>query len=252
MLKILFVEDDVDSIRLVRKLIKDREIAETEVSGFEEAENRIVEYRPDIVILDIFNGLPAEGVARGLRTRKFIWNRHFCPIVVYSAEPDVHDNKHEPHPFVEGVKKGAGSPKKVLAVLDKFRPHIDALNKAEESIRNSFFYAMRDVAPYAHQAFSDDDKKRLETIIRSGRRRLAALMDEPLEDTGHLASWEQYLFPPISEHILLGDILREKEGSADEPASFRVVLTPSCDLAVSGNAPNPKVGKSFGCKMLFN
>ena len=40
---------------------------------------------------------------------------------------------------------------------------------------------MREVAPYAFDAFPDD-KQRIETIKRSGRRRLAALMDEPLPD----------------------------------------------------------------------
>ena len=65
---------------------------------------------------------------------------------------------------------------------------------------------MREVAPYAFDAFPDNQQRieRIETIKRSGRRRLAALMDEPLPDGTVLASWEQYLFPPVSDDILLG------------------------------------------------
>ena len=45
-----------------------------------------------------------------------------------------------------------------------------------------------------------------------------------------LAGWEQYLFPPVSDDILLGDVLKDAEGKDDDPTLFRVVLTPSCDL----------------------
>ena len=159
--------------------------------------------------------------------------------MVYSAQPDIHDDNHDPHPFVISIRKGAGSPQKVLKALDELRPQIDALNKAEESVRHSFSCAMRDVAPYAFEAFSDDEH-RIEVIKRSGRRRLAALMDELSMDGTALASWEQYLFPPVCGDTQLGDVLRKKEGGSNDPASFRVVLTPSCDLVRSGNR-QPKV-----------
>ena len=236
MLKLLFIEDEPDAVKPVINLIN-REKADmrNEVSEFKDVEDKIASYRPDIVILDLLTGGDsADPKPGGLNTRDFIWNEHryFCPIVVYSASPDFHDNVYEPHPFVISIQKGAGSPQEVLQALDDLRPHVEALKEAEEYVREFFFRAMREVAPYAFKAFPDN-QQRIETIMRSGRRRLAALMDEPLPDGTLLAGWEQYLFPPVSVDILLSDVLRKKEGSDKDPASFLVVLTPSCDLVRS-------------------
>ena len=221
MLKLLFIEDEPDAVKPVQNLIK-REKADMqfEVSGFTDAEDKIASLRPDIVILDLLvGGASTEPEPEGLNIRDFIWNKHFCPIVVYTAQPDIHDDNHDPHPFVICIRKGAGSPQKVLNALEELRPQIDALNKAEESVRHSFSYAMRDVAPYAFEAFSDVEH-RIEVIKRSGRRRLAALMDELSMDGTALASWEQYLFPPVCGDTQLGDVLRKREGQATPPLRF--------------------------------
>jgi len=61
---------------------------------------------------------------------------------------------------------------------------------------------------------------------------------EDLEGNYLAASWGQYISPPISTNIKLGDILKKSDGKSDDPGSFRVVLTPSCDLvATSGRKP---------------
>lgn len=260
MLKLLFIEDDKESIEDTLDLIK-REIENVchEVSKFEDDKYKISSFRPDIVILDLRDGGASQEAweRRGLKTRDFIWDQHFCPIVIYSALPEIYDDEYEPHPFVESIQKGRGSPQKVLDAICKLRPHVDALKEAESDIRYSFSHAMRDVAPYAFESFSDSDE-RMETIKRSGRRRLAALMDERSlsSDETTLASWEQYLCPPVCENIQLGDILRSADKTDKNedpvPALFRVVLTPSCDLVASGSrkpkAPNVLVAKCCSVK----
>ena len=242
MLKLLFIEDDQGSIKPVLDFIERRkENVSCEVSEFESAKDRIASSRPDIVILDLLvGGTPPEAERpEGFKIRDFIWSQHFCPIVIYSARSGVHDEEYESHPFVKSIQKRRGSPQKVLDAVDELRPHVAALKGAESDIRRSFSCAMRDVAPYAFEAFTDTER-RMETIKRSGRRRLAALMDELSLDGTTLASWEQYLCPPVCEDIQLSDILRKNDTTGDDPVSFRVVLTPSCDLVASGNR-SPKV-----------
>ena len=248
MLKLLFIEDEPDAVTPVQNLItREKADMQFEISGFEDAEDKIASFRPDIVVLDLLvSTVSTEQEPGGLNTRDFIWNKHFCPIVVYSAQPNIHDDTYEQHPFVKSIQKGRGSPRKVLKALDELRPQIDALKKAEESVRHSFSCAMRDVAPYAFEAFSDDEQ-RIEVIKRSGRRRLAALMDELSIDGTTLASWEQYLCPPVCGDTQLGDVLRKKGGTSNAPASFRVVLTPSCDLVISGGR-QPKVSNVLVAK----
>ncbi len=234
MLKLLFIEDEPSDVEPVVKLIE-REQADMqyEVSGFDEAEDKIASFRPDIVILDLLvGGASPEPEPEGLNTRDFIWNQHFCPIVIYSAMPDIHDERYESHPFVKSVQKGRDSPRKVLEALGDLLPQVEALHGAEEHIQQSFALAMRDVAPNAFRFF-DDAERRNDVILRAGRRRVAALMDDLSARGDRLASWEQYLSPPIGPNIQLGDILMKSDGEKNDPASFRLVLTPSCDLVVS-------------------
>ena len=234
MLQLLFIEDDPSAVVSVQRLI-DRKHPDMryEVSGFGEAEKKIALIRPDIVVLDLLVGSPSDLEPEGLNTRKFIWKNHFCPIVVYSARPDIHDDKHKTHPFIKSIQKGRGSPQRVLKALQELRPHVEALRGAEEHILQSFAFAMRDVAPDAFRFF-DDAERRNDVILRAGRRRVAALMDDLSARQDCLAPWEQYLSPPIAPNIKLGDILRKADGEYDDPASFRLVLTPSCDLVASG------------------
>ena len=249
MLKLLFIEDDQESIKPVLNFIeKKKENVSCEVSEFESAKDRIASFRPDIVVLDLLVGstLPEDKSPEGFKTRDFIWSQHFCPIVIYSARSGIYDEEYESHPFVKSIQKRRDTEQKVLDAICELLPHVDALKEAESDIRNSFSCAMRDVAPYAFEAFADTDK-RMETIKRSGRRRLAALMDELSLDGTTLASWEQYLCPPVCDSTQLGDILRKVDEANDDPASFRVVLTPSCDLVSSGNR-DPKVSNVLVAK----
>lgn len=243
MLKLLFVEDEPDVVEPIQHLIHRTQRSsefEIKITEFQDAESEIVSFSPDVVILDLLvRGASAEPENQGQHTLDFIWNTHFCPVVVYATEPAMCSDEYRKHPFVATVKKGSRSPHALLKELDAFRPQIDALKMAEGLVRRSFAEAMREVAPYAFEAFSDA-ARRTQTITRSGRRRLAALMDEAATDGAPLESWEQYLFPPVRDDIQLGDVLREKTKSGDDPTSFRVVLTPSCDL-VQGATRRPKV-----------
>ena len=158
---------------------------------------------------------------------------------MYAADPDLLES--EKHEFVKKVKKGSGSEHEVLGSIRHFLPHIEVLQKTEDEIRQRLSEAMREVAPHAFETFSDS-VERQDAVLRAGRRRVAAMMDEPPEGS-KLAAWECYLHPPVSEDMLLGDILMGKDGNITEPISFRVVLTPSCDLAHRPKVRNVLVAK---------
>ena len=233
MLKILFVEDEADAIEDILELIQEEEQEFTCcITGFSEFESIIKTIRPEIVVLDLWEGNPLENNNKGLEKLNFIWKKQFCPVVVHSANPEISEEFN--NPFVREIKKGQKSPQEVLAAILELLPHVQALKGAEEYIRDSFSTAVREVAPAAF-GFFENIEERNDAILRAGRRRLAAMMDENLEEGRMLASWEQYLCPPVTKDILLGDILRKADEDDTDPASFRLVLTPSCDLASSEN-----------------
>ena len=135
------------------------------------------------------------------------------------------------------MQKGRDSVSVLMETIQNLRPHVEALREAKLHIRHQFARALRDVSPYAFKSFKSKAEIS-EAIIRSGRRRLAALMD--IQPGQALAPWEHYLCPPLADSIQLGDLLMLSDGSNEDPTVFRVVLTPSCDLEVSGERA-PKV-----------
>jgi len=237
-LKILAVEDEPLSVETIRKELVSLGYDWT-ICNFSEAQAKIAEISPDIIILDLILQTESKGEPKAVGVDLFanyIWKEKFCPVAVYSAQPQELECKH---PFVGNVSKGMGSEKELIKVIKNFIPHIELLRKVEENVRQSFALAMRNVAPLAFSATSDSVKQ-TELIDRSGRRYLAAYMDESVH--GCLFCWEQYILPPISKDVLLGDIIMENGMAKDDPASFRVVLTPSCDMVKThGRTPTQKV-----------
>ena len=243
MIRILFIEDDRPSIEnALERCEEGMENPVIKVCGFEDASDKLRAFRPDVVILDILRGSSSEGDEAGKTAYAFIWDSQFCPIVFYSAEPDREETEH---PFVAKVQKGSGSEEEVLQAVWEFLPHIQALQRTEDQVRQRLSEAMREVAPLAFRSF-EDAAKREEIITRSGRRRVAAMLDEPTGGEAALASWECYIYPPVAPHTLLGDIL-QADGSSSAPESFRIVLTPSCDMVRSEGQP-PKVQEVLAAK----
>ena len=244
MLRFLFVDDqlhdDSSSASIAARKLEETGKYDIVRADFADAEQKIKDVAPDLVILDLQEESESGDQSfAGNNTCEWIWENRFCPIVVYSAFPDEFPEAHKDHPFVEIVKKGMKGVEHLKESIDRLKPHIESIREAERSIRKEFSVAMREIAPYAFKAFSDSEQRK-ETIKRSGRRRLAALMDGLSSDGIKLSSWEQYLYPPVCSDIQLGDIIRKADGDVDDPNSFRVVLTPSCDLVASGGR-KPKV-----------
>ena len=228
-MKVLLVDDDRNAMEPLKEELSDVEDITPEWTDFSETESRIKALRPDVIILDLFVGRPQDGQAAGADTLAAIWRDHFCPVIVYSANPSIidEDDLYGGHPFIKAIKKGSGSEQKALEAIREFQPVADRLKSVQEEAWKAFSIALRDVSRYVP---SNDDA--VAVIDRAARRRLAALLDDTATAGRKLDAWEQYVFPPVSSDIQLGDVLKLKEGK-QEPHNYRVVLTPSCDLVRS-------------------
>ena len=239
MTNVMFIENSTQAIEDARQLIEEG-IADPvfNISGFEVAQANIGSFEPDIVVLDL-EGVPDSPTFEGFNVRDFIWDHRFCPIVIYSAFVEDYEAAYDPHPLIKTVAKGSGSPERVLDAVQELLPVVTAVRTTREQVDQRFWESMKAIAPVALRTV-DPPSNLIEVIIRSGRRRVAAMMDIPVRNEAPLASWEQYLYPPVSPDLELGDVLRIAPGRVDDPTSFRVTLTPSCDMVSSGNR-TPKV-----------
>ena len=240
-MRVLFVEDDEPTVEDARKLLCEQG-HECDVTGFKQSEEHIAGFDPDVIVLDLLQGPPQDRDTPGNKVFDDVWKQQFCPIIVYSAEPSLLEFGEASHPFVTRVKKGLGSPRKLAESIEEVRPYAQGLRSTIAYVRRELSRVFRDMAPDVFTQFNDE-KERQTVLTRSGRRRLAALMDGP-PDGGHemLKPWEHYLCPPLSADLQLGDVLRATGKSKTDPHSFRVVLTPSCDL-VRSNDRLPKVAE---------
>lgn len=236
-MKLLLVDDDSDSIESLRDLIeKDPRNEVVYEKNFEEAKERIERDRPDVVVLDRIKGNLNDRIDKGSEILTFIlekyWKKHFCPVIVYSAvakQMEDEEGKYNKDPFIHYVNKGSGSDEEVMKKLAEIEPHISILKEVERYVHETFSSVMTKVAPYVFKEYKDEDK-RVDVLKRAARRRLAAQMDELSSESYKLAPWEQYISPPISDKIYLGDILKKRDCEDNAPSAFRIVLTPSCDL----------------------
>ena len=251
-LKVLIIDDEKDLVDEIADSLKE-EAPQLVVEGCDDFMNsidKLFEFQPHLIILDLFEGKPSENDNRGTEVHEHIWENLFRPIVVYSAQPDLITTEH---PLIKKVKKGQNGMRNVICQIKKLEPVIQAINEAEEHIKRKFAESLRDAAPNAYESLGSEHNDLTEIIVRTSRRRLAASMDQQTE-CANLEPWEIYLCPPIkNSSIQLGDILVKTESETDggsanvtsielDPSNYFIVLTPSCDL-VESESQSPKVSK---------
>lgn len=230
--RILIVEDDNNMIEILKEAFS-RLLVDCEVfpCGFADAAQKIAEILPDVAVLDIFEDqITGESINAVQLPLAYIWNQHFCPIVFHSAHP-LEQFSSDNHPFVRCETKGGGSLDRVAAHIKEFAPEIDGLRAIRDELSRSIHETLVKVSPLIWEP----GKSSLELtnkLLRAVRRRMAATLDHPAKPSEKLEAWEQYICPPIGKDLLTGDILLASSRDNKDPASYRLVLSPSCDLVI--------------------
>lgn len=191
--------------------------------------------KPGIVILDLYEGNTASGKNAGAPLWKLIMSKHFIPVVIFTGgEATLDPPLPEKHPFVELVSKGSGKETAVMDVIARFLPRASDL-KALYAELDAIIHTTLAESPEETWTAMSDDVARARVLVRGVRRRIAARMDlSALADGETLCAWEQFVIPPIESQLLCADLIRKADGSATDAASYRLVLTPSCDLVPRG------------------
>ena len=242
MFTVLMVDDDIDVTATVKSHAEEtiQEVTFRSQSDFDAALQTLRDTKPDVLILDVYRGERTMDNVAAQPIWSQVWRDWFCPIVFYSAGEVAVDNPSVPdHPFIRVVAKGANSERQVVEHIRAFASHTQALRLAVADIERLTHIVLRDVAVPVFKA-ENDETKRQDMLVRATRRRVAALMDEMMALTEQpLFGWEQYIFPVLASHPIVGDILRVSAEDPQIPASYRVLLTPTCDMV-------PHAG---GCKV---
>lgn len=237
-MKVLFVDDQP---KLIQTTVLDNlpnDIEHT-VCDFDDVQNKLIRFCPDIVVLDLRRDHSESGQGDGTDSFNTIWKHRFRPVIVFSAYPEMLKDSRPEHPFVKYVIKDASGLKNLQTSIQELSLQVQAILDAEKEIDNQVSIALRDVAPVIYDQFNQPSA-RSEAILRAAQRRIAAMIDETSLRPSSLKPWEQYIFPPVVTGLITGDVIKRKGSDGSNAGDFGIVLTPSCDLVCSGSR-KPKV-----------
>jgi len=232
MLTVLMIDDDEELAETVRDaaLGKLPDIDFVIESDFSKAEVAVRRARPDIMILDMYRGVPTDKDVGGQAIWESLWFNRCCPVVVYTAGfDDLEPEVPKDHPFIRYLEKGVGSDETVVSYIRDFEPTASSLRAAETEVERAFQSVLQSVSEFAF-AHAADPEVRSDVIVRAARRRVAALMDDSIDGNRGILGWEQYLLPPIGEGLLMGDVIQDTSKDNEDPTAYGVVLSPSCDI----------------------
>jgi CTP synthase len=232
-MKILFIEDEQTVIAEAMNLLTTDGI-ECATCLFSHYDANVESFKPDILVLDLME--IAGDATPGKSIYEAMLHDKFRPVIIYSANPDL--LPVESHPLIRKVKKGRGSPAKVKSVVEGFKPCVDSICAVKNNIDKVLHETLQHVVPifWGGGAIPNISVEDL------AKRRIAATLSTQSCGREKLFAWEQFVFPPLGESPLSGDILWKRNSEKNDPKSFRLLLTPSCDMA---NHPTrgPKVSQ---------
>lgn len=238
--RVLIIDDEESSRQALCATLMEETGWDVQDQGFEGLEETLVRFRPDMVVLDLMDDNPPERTDTGNRSFDQIRETWFCPVVVYSAFPD---EQHFDHRLVKTIVKGTDSDVQVRDCLAEFVPQARMIRSVHEDFDARVREALRDsVHALGEQMGTETNGFDDSILARAVRRLVAARVDAGASADATLHAWERWIVPPLGDHLLTADLIRLKQADWENREAFRLVLTPSCDLAI-GHDREPKVEK---------
>lgn len=233
--KILIIEDDPGVSETLKDNLQEQhpELDVVIQGDFAEALSSTRTEQPDAVILDLLQGPPSSGVLAGNIPWKEIWEHRFVPLLVYTASAEETDPPlPNEHPFVKRIQKGqANSAQAVMAELTAFLPYLRCVAEQRDKLVLTMHRVLKETATAIWKSgLPMPERERV--LGRALYRRVVAAADATMTaGSEKLQPMEQYVYPPVESDLLMGDVLRVSGAAWDDPTAYRVVLSPSCDLA---------------------
>ncbi|MPM45904.1 hypothetical protein SDC9_92596 [bioreactor metagenome] len=228
-MKILFVEDNIEVIRGLIDTVDDRSWLHNEC-GFSNVLEKIGEFNPDIVVMDWM--LDADQTREGADVFQEIVDNEFRPVIVFSAIDlqDIFETIQRDYPLVRYIRKG-GDDLRVLTEIDKWVQYPQIISDMRKSMNRALIESSRAIENFIQMPEFPGEK-----IVKYMLSKRATQFFDEIEIGENPPAWIQYEYPPLSRHLLVGDVLRKKDNSGEftgigRAADYVIVLTPSCDLA---------------------
>ena len=231
-MRILIIEDNIETVRGICDNAEDAGW-EQEVCDFDESSKIILDFNPDIIVMDWMYDV--ENIDRGEPIFKEIYENGFRPTIIFSAVADTIDlpDYMKNTPLIEIIKKG--DEQIVINRINEWEPYISAVKNLRSEMNNALLTSIQVVDNFMKmEKYPGDDV--LKYMLK---KRTTFYFDK--EYIGNIPpAWIQYEYPPIHDTLLVADIIRIYSDKTNingvgKPDEYRIILTPSCDMARAKN-----------------
>jgi CheY-like chemotaxis protein len=247
-LNVLLIDDDPDSLRLLKEslpeTVADATIRWEDCGAFEDAFRLIEDRRFDVVVTDIYRDRTSlqkdtvTGDPQGKNVLDEIRDRRFCPVLLFTDGTFPEEPKEGP--FVKLADKSPGNAQIIEKLGELIRTGIPELahrlHDELDSASSSYLWAFLDANWAALDSGGLTEPAVLDRLIhRRAAVQLGRLQtsEDGAVERPTIEGAEFYLRPRIAKELRLGEIL-ERGGE------YRVVLTPHCHLVVQPKRDVPR------------
>lgn len=239
-MKVLVIDDIEASIKGVIDYCREKNW-EIELSDFNDAYKYILEFDPDVIVLDWKDD--AENTCIGDNILNHIWNVCFRPLVIFSANAAVIsvEEKLNQSNLVKVISKGDEQP--VIDFLEHTVKFVSSLATYRRDMGRALISSLNSIEFLKNEPNIEEN-----AVGYVLSKRTAAFFDK--EFTESLSpSWVQYLCPPVNDSLCVCDIIRKISQETDfnvvgNPEEYCMILTPSCDMNTE-NGRTPKVSHAL-------
>lgn len=227
-MKLLLIEDNKETVKGIYDYACDNEW-ECEICGFEEANDQIALYDPEIIVMDWM--FDAEEVDRGADIFYEIYNKRFRPVIIFSAVAETIELPEDIKgtPLIDIL--GKGDEQDVINRIEQWNPYIKAVNNLHIELNKSLLSSVQAIDNFMKmESYPGDD------VVKYMLNKRTTYYFDTEYIGKEPPAWIQYEYPPVQKTLLVADILRlcSEEGNKDSAGlaeEYCVILTPSCDMA---------------------
>jgi CTP synthase len=229
-MNILHIEDDKDYQKRVSESLVKVYKPFIKCCTFDDYAEYLSFFNIELIILDIRKGQLGDEEP-GYQIIDEIWKTAFCPIIIFSAIAEhIYPNEHSENYFNKKVKKGSGEIRRLIDTVNELSGYVERKKETSKLLNFHISETYRESFPSILNNLNEPNaEETLDIFTRLIRRRVAAALDESI-DFSPIKSWEMYLLPPINKQLLTADILFKNGEDKNKAESYKVIISPSCDL----------------------
>lgn len=232
-MKVLMIEDNEETIHGLIDAVDERGW-EHEVATFKDAQDKIITFDPDVIVMDwMFDDEDAE---LGKPILEDVLSKEFRPVIVFSAHDlsTVLEDTINEFPLIDFTRKG-GDDSELACTIDGWKESAVALSNLRHNMNTALVESAK-----ALKNFRNMDAFPEESVVSYMLSKRAIQFFEQIEVGEYPPAWIQYSYPPVTENLLVADIIRFYGEDKDQsvpgiPDEYAVILTPSCDMANHGS-----------------